>query len=139
MADPVTLFAVTAAAGAVATGVQQNQQAKAQAARLDAEARLASTQALQRDTQARDELRRSLSAIQSARSANGLGIYSPNARLLEQETSRVSRREREITVADYRQRSANLTSEAAGTRRAGRMSLLTSAVKAAVPIAQSRI
>ena len=109
------------------------------AARLDAEAKLAETQALQRDTQARDELRRTIGAIQAARAANGLSAYSPNAILLEKTTSEVSRREREIQVTDYRQHAMNKRNDAAAARASGRMSLLTNVVSAAVPIAQSRL
>jgi hypothetical protein len=135
MADPFTL-AVLSAGKAVAGAAAASGQAKDEARRLDAEARLADTQALQRDTQLRDELDRFMSATVSARAANGLSAYSPNALRLMQEANKVSSEERTRMTANDRQRAANMRAGASAARRSARMSLLTGAVKAAVPLAE---
>ena len=135
MADPLTLT-ILSAGKAVAGGMAASAKSKDEARRLDAEARLADTQALQRDTQLRDELTRFMSATQSARAANGLSAYSPNAIKLMNEANRVSSQERTRMTANDRQRAANMRAGASSARRGARMSLLTGAVNAAVPIGE---
>lgn len=134
MADPVTAFTILSAGASVAKGVSERAAAMDESARLESEARLAETQALQRDTQARDELTRFLSSVRAARSANGLSASSPNARLLEADAITTSDDERLRTRADDRQRAANFRTAAASARRSGTFSLLTGAFGAAVPL-----
>ena len=129
--DPVSLFSVATAGSKVAGGLAGSARANDEARRLDAEARLADTQALQRDTQLRDELTRFLSSTQSARAANGLSIRSPNANKLMFEATEELSDERRRTVADYRQRAANLRAGAKSARRRARVSLVTGAFSAA--------
>lgn len=137
--DPITLFTVATVGSAVTQGAAARSEALTDAARQESEARLADTQALQRDTQSRDELERTIGSIRAARAANGLSARSPNAMLLESETRRVSDNERLVQVADYRQRAANLRAGAEASRRRGRFSLLTGFTRAGVSIAQSRL
>lgn len=122
--------------GAVFSAVGASQAAQSDAANMDAQARLADTQALQRDTQLRDELSRFLGSMNSARAANGLSASSPNAMMLMMNANKVSSKERTIQTANDRQRAANLRAGAAGARRRGRASLFTGLARAAVPIAQ---
>lgn len=136
--DPATaIFVGASVAKPLLTGMSQNAQAQSEADRMDSEARLADTQALQRDTNLRDELTRFLSTTQSSRAANGLSATSPNALKLMSEANLVSSRERTRQTADDKQRAANLRAGASARRRGGRMSLLTGAIGAAVPLAQN--
>lgn len=127
---------VAKVAGAAFSAVGASAQAQSDANNMDAEARLADTQALQRDTQLRDELSLFMSSMNSARAANGLSTISPNAVLLMQDANRVSSKERTTQTANDRQRAANLRAGAAGARRRGRFSLFTGLARAAVPLAQ---
>jgi len=122
--------------GALFSAAGASAQAKSDANNMDAEARLADTQALQRDTQLRDELSRYMSSLKSARAANGLSGTSPNAMLLMQSASDVSSKERTTQTANDRQRAANLRAGAANARRGAKLSLITGVARAAVPIAQ---
>lgn len=122
--------------GAVAGGMADRAQNMDQAARADSEARLADTQALQRDTAARGELDRFLGTVSAARAANGLSSRSPNALLLEKEGMDVMDGERLRQRADDRQRAANFRAAAKGYRKAGRMSLLTGITNAFVPLGE---
>lgn len=137
-AAPAILAGVQAV-GAVAKGASESAQAMSDADRMEAEARLADTQALQRDTNLRDELNRFLSATESARAANGLSSSSPNALLLMKEAGRVSARERTIQTANDRQRAANLRAGARGRRKTARMSLFTGAIGGAIPLIQTQV
>ena len=123
--------------GALFSAVGESQAQKQEAANMDAEARLADTQALQRDTQLRDELSIFMSSLKSARAANGLSSTSPNALLLAQNANEISSKERTTQTANDRQRAANLRAGAAGKRRGAKLSLITGLASAAVPIAQS--
>lgn len=129
-------------AGAISAGAQAiggARAANAEAANMEAEARLADTQALQRDTDLRDELSRFMSTMKSSRAANGLSTSSPNALLLMQDATKVSSEERTTLTANDRQRAANLRSGAASRRSSGRLSLFTGLGRAAVPIAQTQL
>tara|TARA_R110002012_G_C11677298_1_gene614062 strand:- start:28885 stop:29301 length:417 start_codon:yes stop_codon:yes gene_type:complete len=137
--DPMTMFVVASAASAGAQAIGESQAQKQEAANMDAEARLADTQALQRDTQLRDELSIFMSSLKSARAANGLSSTSPNALLLAQNANEISSKERTTQTANDRQRAANLRAGAAGKRRGAKLSLITGLARAAVPIAQSRL
>lgn len=139
MADPITWFTILSATSAVATGVAGMSQAMNESARLESEARMAETQALQRDTQARDELTRFLSTVKAARSANGLSSNSPNAYILSKEASETSTDERLRLRADDRQRAANFRTAASASRTQGMFSLITGVAKGGVSIAQSRM
>tara|TARA_R110000824_G_scaffold401032_1_gene610401 strand:- start:16515 stop:16928 length:414 start_codon:yes stop_codon:yes gene_type:complete len=124
---------------ALFSAVGESQAQKQEAANMDAEARLADTQALQRDTQLRDELSIFMSSLKSARAANGLSSTSPNALLLAQNANEISSKERTTQTANDRQRAANLRAGAAGKRRGAKLSLITGLARAAVPIAKSRL
>lgn len=133
MAVALTAFQVV---GAVAGGVAAASQNMDQAARAESEARLADTQALQRDTQNRDELTRYLSTVRAARAANGLSANSPNAFLLEKNAASVSDDERLRMRADDRQRAANFRTAAKSYRKSAKFSLFGGVADAAVPLAQ---
>lgn len=130
--DPFTAFQMI---GAVAGGMAQASASMDEAARYESEARLADTQALQRDTQNRDELRRFLSTVRAARAANGLSASSPNAYVLEKDAIDTSDDERLRQRADDRQRAANFRAAAKSSRTQARYSLLTGVAKAGVPLA----
>jgi hypothetical protein len=122
--------------GAVAQGMAGRASAMSDAARQDSEARLADTQALQRDTLSREDLGRYLSTVRAARAANGLGSDSPNALLLEKEATEASDRDRLLQRADDRQRASNFRLAAQASRSRGKLSLLTGVAKAGVPLAR---
>ena len=132
--EALTAFKVV---GAVAGGLAKRSQAMTDAARQEAEASLAETQALQRDTASRDELSRFISSTQAARAANGLSATSPNALKIMAEASQVSNSERMVMSSGDRQRAANLRAGASASRRAGNLSLLTGVVSGGIPLAQS--
>ena len=131
--EALTAFKVV---GAVAGGLAKRSQAMTEAARQEAEASLAETQALQRDTASRDELSRFISSTQAARAANGLSATSPNALKIMAEASQVSNSERMVMSSGDRQRAANLRAGASASRRAGSLSLLTGVVSGGIPLAQ---
>jgi hypothetical protein len=133
MAQAMVAFQVI---GAAASGLAAVSQSMNESARMESEARLAETQALQRDTLARDELTRFLSSVKAARAANGLSSTSPNARILEKEATDVNDDERLRFRADDRQRAQNFRTSAAAARSAGRFSLVTGFANAGVPLAQ---
>tara|TARA_R110000851_G_scaffold22626_6_gene66997 strand:- start:3910 stop:4323 length:414 start_codon:yes stop_codon:yes gene_type:complete len=122
--------------GSLFSAAGASAQSKSEANNMDAEARLADTQALQRDTQLRDELSTFMSSLKSSRAANGLSGTSPNALLLAQNANEISSKERTTQTANDRQRAANLRAGASNRRRGARLSLVTGIARAAVPIAQ---
>jgi len=134
-------FALTAlrAGSAFAKGKAEQQQQLSEADRMESEAFLADTQALQRDTALRGELDRSLSTNLAARAANGLSALSPNAMKLMNEARTVSDNERRIMVGDYKMKGRNLRVAASAKRAGARRSLLTGVIGAAIPIAQSQL
>lgn len=134
--DPMTLVTFAKAGSAVASGLGAMSQGMTEAARQDSEARLAETQALQRDTNARDDLNAHLSATRAARAANGLSALSPNALKLTSEANRIMTNERQIMTANDRQRAANLRAGAKASRQGAAISLVTGVAKAAVPVGQ---
>lgn len=134
--EALTAFKVV---GAVAKGLSARSQAMTDAARQDAEAKLADTQALQRDTASRDELTRFLSTTQAARSANGLSALSPNAIKLAAEAGKVSNSERMVQSSGYKQRAANLRAGARASRRGANLSLLTGGASAGVSLAEHHL
>lgn len=133
MATALTGFAVVAS---MAQGLQGHAEAMNEQAQNELYAKLAETQALQRDTLAREDFIRADSATRAARGANGLSSSSPNAGILFKERLKASDRDRLIARADDRQRAQNYrtAAKAAGTR--ARWSLVTGFSKAAVPIAR---
>lgn len=132
-------FVILSAVSSAAQGLAGHAAGKAEANRLDAQARMADTQAIQRDTQMRDELSRFMSSMKSARSANGLSNTSPNALLLMANANKVSSQERTTMTANDRQNAANLRAGAASARQGAKFSLITGIAKAAVPIAQYKM
>ena len=121
---------------AIAGALAGRAQGMSDAARQESEARLADTQALQRDTIARGDLDAFLSSMRAARAANGLSSSSPNALTLEAAAILEGDKGRLIDRADDRQRAANLRAGAAASRRGANWSLATGLVKAAIPIGQ---
>lgn len=134
--DPATAFTAFKVIGGVAKGLAAHSQGMTDAARQESESLLAETQALQRDANSRDELTRFLSTTQAARSANGLSATSPNALVLMDEANLVSNRERMVQSSGDRQRAANLRAGAKASRSGARLSLLTGAVSAGIPLAE---
>lgn len=132
MAQALMAFQVV---GAVAGGLSKRAEAMDASARATSEARLAETQALQRDTAAREDLSRFLGTVRSARAANGLSSHSQNALLLDAEARDVSDNERLRQRADDRQRAANFRAAAKSYRRQGNLSLITGLAQAGVSIA----
>jgi hypothetical protein len=136
MADPITAtFVGLKAASSFADGLQGRAKNLNEAAKADAQARLADTQALQRDTAARDDLARFLSSVQASRAANGLSARSPNAQVLERDTVSRADDDRLRQRADDRQRAANFRAAGKSFRSAARMSLITGTMKAGASIA----
>lgn len=127
--DPISLFTGLQVAGGISTGLQRSAQNSSEAVRLQNEARLHDTQALQRDTDLRGELDRSLSTIQAARAANGLSALSPNAISLVREATEASTEDRQILTGNDRQRAANARAGATAARRGARLSLVTGFVQ----------
>lgn len=123
----------------VTSGLANRAQGMTDAARQDAEAKLADTQALQRDAASRDELTRFLSTTQAARSAKGLSALSPNAIKLASEASKVSNSERMVQSSGDKQRAANLRAGAKASRRGANLSLLTGAASAGVSLAEHHL
>ncbi len=123
-------------AGTVATAAQARSTAMDEQAQQELNARLAETQALQRDTLAREDLKRAESATRAARGANGLSGSSPNAAVLFKERRDASDRDRLIARADDRQRAANYRTAAKSAGSRAKWSLATGLVKSAVPIGQ---
>lgn len=137
--DPVTAMVAMQVAGGVAKGVAGHQSGMADAARQTHQARLADTQALQRDASLRDELTRFISTTTAARAANGLSATSPNALLLMKDARETSNKERRIMSNSDRQKAANLRAGAKASKRAARMSLLTGVIAGGSAYAKSKI
>ena len=133
MAQALMAFQVV---GAVAGGLSKRAEAMDASARATSEARLAETQALQRDTAAREDLSRFLGTVRSARAANGLSSHSQIAFLLDAEARDVSDNERLRQRADDRQRATNFRAAAKSYRRVGNLSLVTGLASAGASIAQ---
>jgi hypothetical protein len=137
MADPVTAgFVALKAGGAVAKGFQGRAENLNEAAKAEAQARLADTQAFQRDTLARGELDRFLSSMAASRAANGLSSVSPNALVLQADARNKSDNERLRNRADDRQRAANFRAAAKGYKSRARFSLATGLIKGGLSIGQ---
>lgn len=122
--------------GAVAQGMQGHAQAMNQAAQQELQAKLAETQALQRDTIAREELLRAESTTRAVRAANGLSDTTPSGMQLFDDRRKASDRDRLVERADRRQTAANYRTAAKASRSQARWSLATGIVKAGVPLAQ---
>ncbi|TNE62325.1 MAG: hypothetical protein EP341_00265 [Sphingomonadales bacterium] len=133
MAQALMAFQVV---GAAAQGLSMHAQAMNDKAQQELNAKLAETQALQRDTLAREDLLRSESTVRAARGANGLSGISPNAAVLFNERRKASDRDRLIQRADDRQRAENYRNAAKAAGSRARWSLATGLVKSAVPIAE---
>ena len=136
MGMALTAFKVV---GAVAGAMSARSQAMDESARLESEARLAETQALQRDTAAREELGRYLSTVRASRAANGLSANSPNAYILQKDGKDASDQDRLRQRADDRQRAANFRAAAKSARKGAKFSLLTGAVKAGMALAEYKM
>lgn len=133
MADPLTALKVI---GAAAGGLAGRSAAMQEEAQMKLNAKLAETQALQRDTLARDELYRAESADRAARGANNLSANSPNAAILFKERRGASDRDRLIQRADDRQRAANFRSAARAASSRGKWSMATGLVNGGISLAE---
>ena len=137
MADPISGAYVALKAGsALAEGMQGRAQNLNEAAKADAQAKLADTQALQRDTAARDELERFIGSMRVARASSGMSLNSPNAIVLEQDSRNTSDDQRLRNRADDRQRAANFRAAAKSYKSAAKYSMVTGIAKAGMSIAQ---
>lgn len=136
--DPITFVTAAKAASAGLGAVSSYAKGVNEEARLKSEARLAETQALQRDTISREELGRTLSGIRAARGANGLSAFSPNALLLMKTAGDNSAQDRQINRSNSAQQAANLRASAKSAKRRGTLGLLTGMAKTAIPIYQER-
>ncbi len=136
MADPISALTILKVGTGVAGVFASASQSMAAEAQADLQAKLAETQALQRDTLAREELLRSESAVRAARGANGLSAVSPNAGLLFSERRDQSDRDRLVARADDQQRAANYRLAASNERRKRSWSLATGLATSAIPLAQ---
>lgn len=134
--NPATAMVGLQVVSGVAKGMAARAKGMDEAARLESEAKLAGTQALQRDTIARGDLDAFLSSIRAARAANGLSLTSPNAIAYEMEAILQGDRARRTQRADDSQRVVNLRTGAQSARRGARLSLLTGVVSAGVPLAE---
>lgn len=134
--DPISGLTVLKAASAGAGALASHSAAMGEEAQQELNAKLAETQGMQRDTNSREELQRAESAVRAARGANNLSGDSPNAALLFKERRNASDRDRTIRRSDDRMRAENFRRAAASSRRRGRMSLFTGAIKTAIPIAE---
>ena len=129
-------FGALSAASAVFQGIQANKQAKAEAAQLDLNAKLERTAQLQRDTQRREELRRTASTIEATRGAGFAGL-SPTAQSFATEASERLTSDRLVEFANSAQRQSDLRNQARNTRIRGRQSLLSGAFRAGVSLFQT--
>lgn len=136
MADPITAFTIASVASAGTSAIAARTAAMEESAQQELNARLADTQALQRDTLAREELTRAESAVRAARGANGMSASSPNAFVLFDERREASDRDRLIARSDDRQRAANYRTAAQSAKSRARFSLASGLTKAAVPMSQ---
>lgn len=120
----------------VASGISAMSAGIQEAANDESMARLAETQALQRDTLSRGDLDDFLAGLRAARAANGLSAFSPNAMVLEKEARETMDRDRLINRASDRQRAANFRASAKARRSGARLSLVTGIAKGGVPLAE---
>ena len=124
-------------AGGVASALQARSAGMAQSANLRAQAQLQETQALQVDTQHRDELDQYLGAAQVARAANGLSSSSPNALRIFNDANVIKGRERARDVANFRQRAANTRAAAGAAARGARFNFFGGLIDAGIPLAEA--
>lgn len=128
----MALQVVGAAAGTMATV----QQMRTQADEAELQAKLADTQALQRDTLAREDLMAAESAVRAARGAAGMSSSSPNADVLFDKRRDVMDRDRLVARADDLQRAQNFRTAAASKRSGARWSLATGLVNTGVKLGE---
>lgn len=126
---------VVAAAGAVFQGISAKKQADMEAAQLRLNARLEETAGLQRDTQRREELERTVGAIRAARGDRG--DYSPTAISFLDEANTFINSDRMVELLNSQQRSGDLSRQASVARRRGRTSLMTGVAKAGMSLFQT--
>lgn len=127
--------AVASAAATVLSSVAANKRAKNEAAQLELNSRLEGTRALQRDTQRRRQLERTIGTIRAARGSRG--DSSPLALAFINEANEEISSDRQTELANSRQRQQDLLFEAADARRRGRASLISGVVKAGAGLAAS--
>ncbi len=127
---------VATVASTAFTALSERAAAKTEASRLELQAKLADTRALQRDIQRRQELDRILGSIKAARAGPGTGIFSPTGMAFLDEANEVISIQRLREVASERQNAANFRAAASAARRRGRMALISGALKIGVSIFQ---
>lgn len=118
---------VLGAAGTIFQGMAAKEQAEAEAAQADLNAKLEDTQGLQRDTQRREQLERTVGSIRANR--GGQGLYSPTSEGFLQEANENINSDRIVEMLNSRQRSSDLRASAAQSRRRGRTSLFSGIAK----------
>lgn len=116
-------------ASTVFTALGQRAAAKTEESRLKLEARLADTRAIQRDTQRREELERTVGAIKAARAGEGTGILSPTGQAFLSEANEIITTQRLREVASLRQDAANFRVGASASRQRARFALIGGAFK----------
>lgn len=126
------LSGVLTAASSIMAGMAAKQQAEAEAQQAELNAKLEHTAGLQRDTARREELDRTVGAIRAAR--GGRGLTSPTATSFVNEANYYINSDRTVELLNSRQRQADLRASAAQSRRQGRASLLTGAVKGGISL-----
>ncbi len=115
-------------------GMAAKNQADATAAQLDLQAKMEETAGLQRDTQRREELERTVGSIRAAR--GGRGVSSPTAISFLDEANHFVNSDRMVELLNSRQRSADLRTSAQQARSRGRNSLITSSVQGGTSLFQ---
>lgn len=123
---------ILSAGAAVFQGIAAKQNAEAQAAREELNARLEETNGLQRDTIAREELAATLGSIRAAR--GGRGLTSPTALSFLQEADERLSSDRTVELLNSRQRAADRRQSARQLRRQGRISLISGVSQAGLSL-----
>lgn len=127
---------VLGVAGKVFSAISAKQQADAEADRLELEAKLEGTAALQRDTQRRQELARTVGSIRAAR-GDSAASFSPTETSFLDEANEVISSDRMVEFLNGQTRASNLRQSARNTRSRGRTSLLTGVGGAGISLFQT--
>ena len=125
---------VAVVAGTVFTALETRAAAKTEESRQKLQAKLADTRAVQRDTQRREELERTIGAIKAARAGPGTGILSPTGLAFLDEANEIISIQRLREVASERQNAANFRAAAAFSRSKARNALIGGGIKSAASI-----
>lgn len=110
--------------------------AKTEESRLKLQAKLSDTRAIQRDTQRREELERTIGAIKAARAGPGTGILSPTGLAFLDDANQIISIQRLREVASERQDAANFRAAAAFSRQRARLALIGGSLKVGTSLFQ---